>query len=326
MEFYNNFPEWKKNVYRLLCAPLARWMLKNQDRLFMLWEDLGLHVLPNHFYTPIPDTRLLPSNIVDSNLTGIDMNDTGQKLFLHNTLSLYKDDFHELLGKSVEANYGFHLGNGRFDGLDALVAYAMVRKHKPRRVIEVGSGMSTRILSLAGRQAEGELSITCIEPFPDETLGQVPGVGYIYESPVEELDIDLFDALEKGDILFIDSSHTIRTSGDVLFLFLEVLPRLKKGVLVHVHDIFLPLDYPRNWLVNEHRFWCEQYLLQAFLVGNVQFRVYFANSYMGLNYPIELKSLIDYPGSLEEQLEEEYSRLFPGKKWWGGGSIWLEKV
>src|SRR5207247_5820903 len=90
--------------------------------------------------------------------------------------------------------------------------------------------------------------------------------------------------LQSGDVLFIDSSHTVKIGGDVNYLFLEVLPRLKPGVIVHVHDIFLPFEYPREWVRDDFRFWAEQYLLQAFLTFNSEFQVLMANNYLNHSY------------------------------------------
>ena len=119
--------------------------------------------------------------------------------------------------------------------------------------------------------------------------------------------LDLFTALEADDVLFIDSSHVVRTGGDVTFLFLEVLPRLQPGVVVQVHDVFLPHEYPREWVVDGLRFWNEQYVLQAFLAFNSAFRVLLANSYLDARYPDALRN------------------TFPTSPWWGGGSLWFQR-
>jgi hypothetical protein len=107
---------------------------------------------------------------------------------------------------------------------------------------------------------------------------------------VEDIDLEFFSELNSGDVLFTDSSHTVKIGGDVNYLFLEVLPRLKAGVIVHIHDIFLPFDYRRDWVLDEFRFWSEQYLLQAFLTFNSEFEVLMANSYMAHEYLDDLKA------------------------------------
>ena len=112
------------------------------------------------------------------------------------------------------------------------------------------------------------------------------------EKQIQDIDLDFFSQLQSGDILFIDSSHTIKIGGDVNYLFLEVLPRLKPGVIVHVHDIFLPFDYRRDWVKKEFRFWTEQYLLQAFLIFNSEFEVLMANGYLNHYHRAQSQSYV----------------------------------
>jgi hypothetical protein len=119
--------------------------------------------------------------------------------------------------------------------------------------------------------------------------------------------LDLFRTLHAGDVLFIDSSHVAKIGGDVTYLYLEVLPRLKPGVVVHIHDIFFPKEYPRAWNMEEFRFWNEQYLLQAFLTFNSEFSVLLANSYLAARHMDGLKE------------------AFPTSPWWGGGSFWMQR-
>ena len=116
--------------------------------------------------------------------------------------------------------------------------------------------------------------------------------------------------LEAGDVLFIDSSHMLRIGSDVQFEYLEILPRLKPGVIVHIHDIFLPAEYPRNWVHDKHIFWNEQYLLQAFLAFNASFEVLWGGSWMHLNHPAELESAF-----------QSYKRE---NQW--PGSFWIRRV
>ena len=127
------------------------------------------------------------------------------------------------------------------------------------------------------------------------------------ETKVQDVDVEFFSQLESGDILFIDSSHTVKIGGDVNYLFLEVLPRLKAGVIVHVHDIFFPFEYRRDWVLEEFRFWTEQYLLQAFLIFNSEFEVLMANSYLNHYHRPDLKA------------------AFPDLRRWIGGSFWMRR-
>ena len=173
---------------------------------------------------------------------------------------------------------GYYETNPVFGFSSAAVAHAMIRHYKPRCVIEVGSGNSTRILgaALERNQAESgaESSLVSIEPNPGPILsGEIPELVERISQPVEQVPFSLFQRLGPGDLLFIDSSHIIRYGSDVIFLYLEVLPRLRPGVVVHVHDIHLPWAYPREYFEQHRWVWNEQYLLQALLAGGGTFRV-----------------------------------------------------
>jgi hypothetical protein len=277
--------------------------------IFPLWERHGFHVTPVHFYQPIPDTRSLPETLWDrpSKLVGIDMNDTIQLDLLRNQFPKFRHEYDRFPAEPTGEPGRFYLNNGLFDGIDALVAYCMIRHFQPRLIIEVGSGFS----SLAAAEAiarNKNSALICIEPFPLDFLRQgFPGLHSLIEKKVEDIGLEFFSQLESGDILFIDSSHTVKIGGDVNYLFLEVLPRLKPGVIVHVHDIFLPFDYRRDWVMDELRFWTEQYLLQAFLSFNSEFEVLMANAYLAHRWMGELKA------------------TFTNSPWWGGGSFWMRR-
>jgi methyltransferase family protein len=278
--------------------------------IFPLWERHGFHVTPVHFYQPIPDTQSLPEDLWDrpSELVGIDMNDSVQLDLLRNRFPKFRDEYEHLPTRSTGEPGRFHLNNGLFDGTDALVAYCMVRHFQPRLIIEVGGGFSS-LLAAEAMVKNNDSALICIEPFPQEFLLRgFPGLHSVIEKKVEDVGLEFFAQLHVGDILFIDSSHTVKIGGDVNYLFLEVLPRLKPGVIVHVHDIFLPFEYRRDWVMDEFRFWTEQYLLQAFLAFNSEFEVLMANSYLNYYHPQDLKA------------------AFPNlSSPWGGGSFWMRR-
>ena len=134
----------------------------------------------------------------------------------------------------------------------------MVRHFKPRNIIEIGSGYSSLISGQAAAK-NGAPALICVEPFPLDFLKKgFPGLRALVQKKVEDVGLDFFSQLQSGDIFFIDSSHTVKIGGDVNYLFLEVLPRLNPGVIVHVHDILFPFDYRRDWVMDEFRFWTEQ--------------------------------------------------------------------
>jgi len=137
---------------------------------------------------------------------------------------------------------------------------------------------------------ENSAELIAIEPYPNEVLRRgFPGLSRLIPRKVEEVDLSQFDELKQNDILFIDSSHVLRIGNDVQYEYLEVLPRINKGIIIHIHDIFLPMEYPKNWVLKMHRFWSEQYLLQAFLAFNSAFEILWAGSYMHLRHPDQLE-------------------------------------
>ncbi|HEY4258465.1 MAG TPA: class I SAM-dependent methyltransferase [Candidatus Udaeobacter sp.] len=295
---------------RFLAKVLPRCLhTTNFPEIFRLWERHGFHVTPVHFYQPIPDTRSLPETLWDhpGKLVGIDMNETIQLDLLRNHFPKFRHEYdHFRVGPTGEPGH-FYFNNGLFDGTDALVAYCMIRHFQPRLIVEVGSGFSSLVAAEAIAKNK-DSALICIEPFPLDFLRQgFRGLQSLIEKKVEDLGLEFFSQLDSGDILFIDSSHTVKIGGDVNYLFLEVLPRLKPGVIVHVHDIFLPFDYRRDWVMDELRFWTEQYLLQAFLSFNSEFEVLMANTYLAHRYMEELKA------------------TFTNSPWWGGGSFWMRR-
>jgi hypothetical protein len=179
----------------------------------------------------------------------------------------------------------FWLANSFFSSVDSEILYAMIRHLNPKRIVEIGSGYSTLIMvqALAVNAEVGATAhIRCIDPFPRDFIGQLAGRGQIelIREPIERAFLHALDDLSPGDVLFIDSSHALRTGGDVYWAFLEIIPRLCPGCYIHVHDIFLPHDYPRKWVLDNHWFWNEQYLLQGFLAFNTEFEVVLALAWL----------------------------------------------
>jgi hypothetical protein len=227
--------------------------------------------------------------------------------------------------------YEYHYHNGLFECGDAEVAYAMVRHFKPRRVIEIGGGYSSRLIAEALRRnaltgCTGEL-IT-IEPAPDELLRNgFPGLSMLIADPAQTVDLSLFADLREGDVLFIDSSHVVKTGSDVCYECLQVLPCLRPGVLVHFHDIFLPCEYPRQAVLQRLCFWSEQYLLQAFLAMNEHYEVIWSGSAMQLFLPDVLERAVpNWPDSYR-RVPESMRRFLPtldGNRLWPT-SFWIRR-
>jgi hypothetical protein len=292
---------------------------KEFHEIFQLWERKGFHVTPVHFYQPIPDTQNLPKTLWDkpSDLVGIDMNESMQLDLLRKHFPKFRNEYEQFPTGPAGKLHHFHLDNDLFGGLDALIAHCMVRHFKPRLIVEIGGGFSTLLLTEAAAK-NNTSALICIEPFPQEFLKQgFPGLNRLIEKKVEDIDLEFFSELHSGDVLFIDSSHTVKIGGDVNYLFLEVLPRLEPGVIVHIHDIFLPFDYRRDWVLGKFRFWAEQYLLQAFLAFNSEFEVLMANNYVAHEYLDDIKAA--FPSL------EKLKAAFPNSVGWGGGSFWMRR-
>jgi hypothetical protein len=275
---------------------LLAWPLFSQAA-FEFYQRLGVHVLRKHYYSPIPDTaRLLAQPDLwstPSELAGIDMNDAGQLTLLREVVPRYVDECRFPVHPTGTSS-DYYVSNQEFGLISATVLHSIVREFKPARVIEVGSGSSTlvaaRALRMTGRH---DVTLTAIEPFPNRVLLQgVEGLTRLVAERVENLDVATFSELEENDILFIDSTHVFQMAGDVDYLYFKVLPALKPGVIVHIHDIFLPKPYPQRFVVEQRHFWNEQYLLQAFLMFNDEFRVLWCSSYMQWKYPDLVESTI----------------------------------
>lgn len=275
-----------------------------------IFNFVGVFPILDHYYEP----KFNYSNIkIPFNkpriLPGIDLNIDGQ-LEILNSFN-FSEELVELANKPKEKLvYSFDVGP--FNSGDAEYLYNMIRHFKPRRILEIGSGHSTLIANHAVKKNMEiydfqEIKHICIEPFEHKWLEEL-GIEVI-RSMVEDIPLDFFKQLESNDILFIDSSHVIRPQGDVLFEYLQILPSLNKGVIIHIHDIFTPRDYLQEWFDNGTLFWNEQYLLEAFLTLNSSFRIIGAVNYLKHEY---YDSLIEKCPMLSKNREP--------------GSFWIQKV
>ncbi len=239
-----------------------------------LLRRLGVFALRAHYYEPQFDFRGLARPLADVRpLPGIDLDLPGQLALLDRMR--FAEELRDL-PRERRGELEYHLDNRFFEAGDAEFLYQIIRLKQPRQIIEIGSGNSTVMAMKAlarNRQdnADYRCEHICIEPYEMPWLEKTGA--RIIRRRVEDVGKEIFATLGPNDLLFIDSSHVIRPQGDVLFEVLELLPTLPPGVIVHVHDIFTPRDYPTQWVINEVRFWNEQYLLEAFLSGNGRWRV-----------------------------------------------------
>jgi hypothetical protein len=240
----------------------------------------GIVVLPNHFYTPIADVRELERTkqkwAKRSPMTGIDADIGRQVARLEEIVKPFEPEYRGNSTYKEGAAKGFGPG---FGYVEAQALHGVLRWLKPKRMIEVGSGVSTHcaVNALALNASEGHPGeITCIEPYPSDYLKSSPAIDLV-ASKVEDIDPATFDRLGEGDLLFIDTSHAVRPVGDVTHLYLEVIPRIKPGCVIHIHDIYFPYSFQRDLLDGLFQT-TETHMLQALLANNDRLEILFCLS------------------------------------------------
>lgn len=243
-----------------------------------LFRRAGYDLTRRSYYSPIPDPAVLPAALWDrpATMPAVDLR-LESAVGLLAELRPFIAEFAPRRDRAPGS--GFYLDNGAYESVDAEVLYALLRLTRPAQVVELGSGCSSHVIDAARVSNEadgGGFGHQIYDPFPfaGNSMGPVPGAE-VHPVPAEEIDLAVFDMLEDGDVLFVDTTHTVRIGGDVTRIVLDALPRLAPGVLVHFHDVFLPFEYPRAWVLEHRRAWAEQYLLQAFLAFNDAFEVVF---------------------------------------------------
>jgi len=203
---------------------------------------------------------------------------------------------------------GYSFANDYFSSPDVEVLYTTIRLFQPAHIVEIGCGNSTRVIRQALIDGSINASVTAIDPYPRTDIEEF--VDVFHRTLLEDLvqtDVQFFYTLKPNDVLFIDSSHEIRTGNDVTCLYTHVLPNLVPGVLVHIHDIFLPYEYPSEWLLDHRWHWNEQYLVQALLTGSQMFEVL-------------------WPGHFVQRTQPDFARHFTHLQGRHSKSLWLRKV
>jgi hypothetical protein len=269
-----------------------------------------------HFYSPICDpvelrereSELWPGAL-SSEMPGIALNTSAQMRLL-DALAPFVPEISFPYDDPPGRPPRYFYGNDQYPCLDAEVLFCMLRHFRPNHVMEIGSGYSSLITAEVNRQfRSGAMEFTCIEPYPRQFLiDGVPGVTSLIRKKVQQMGPGFFSRLGPDDILFIDSSHVAKAGSDVNYLLFEILPSLQPGVMVHIHDIFLPDEYPKRWVIDEGRNWNEQYVVRAFLQYNEAFEIVWAAYYMCTRHAGETAAV--FP-------------RFP--KYGGGGSLWLRR-
>jgi len=296
-------------------------LLAERDRLKQHCESLqaqlaNLGYPPGHFYSPIVDAsdpRVMEAvrNRVSAPFPAGIALDVEKMTSLMQRLA--EQHRHFPFPRHQQPEYRFYFDNPFFGCHDASVLFSMLLEFKPRRIVEVGCGHSScLLLDTSERFFDGALELTLIDPSLD-TLKDIFGDSgasnaRLIASPVQDAERAVFEQLQENDILFLDSSHVSKTGSDINHLVFEILPRLKPGVLVHIHDILYPFEYLEEWVLQEKRGWNEAYLLRAFLQYNSAFEIVYWNNFAS------------------HRLREDLARLMPLCLENEGGSIWLRRL
>lgn len=239
-----------------------------------LCRRFGFHPLRVHFYAPVPEYESVPPQYFaqPQPFPGFEIDRERVRPTLERLGAFASEcDWPAAPGAPGE----YHSDNEMFGYASAALLHSMLRAHRTRRAVEVGSGYST-LITLDALERNGGGELTCIEPYPAAWLeARLARSGAtLVRSKAQDVPLATFECLAAGDLLFIDSSHVAKLAADVNFLLLQVLPRLRPGVLVHVHDIYIPYEYPAvHFFGPDKQFWNEQYLLQAFLTLNPAFEI-----------------------------------------------------
>jgi len=275
-------------------------VLRLGKTLFPFFERFGIHITRNTFYSPVPDTGTLQDHLWKnhSELVGIDVRKETQLALLSTLVAKFKDEYRNLPLNDEQPlkPYDYYINNGLFESVDGEILYCMIRYFKPKKIFEIGSGNSTylsakAVLKNREEDAGADCNLVAMEPYPNPVLkAGFPGLSKLLVVKIQDIPTSEFQKLNANDVLFIDSSHVVKLGSDVWYEYLEILPRLNKGVVVHAHDIFLPAEYPKDWVLKNLKFYNEQYLLQAFLTFNNAFEVLWMSHYMHLKHPEHLRS------------------------------------
>jgi predicted O-methyltransferase YrrM len=301
---------------------MPRLLTKASFKLFVLCDSLGIHVLPRHYYTPVPDYGWLKANkhvwTPRASLIGFHWDLDEQLNWLAEISRPY---YEEVSGLSFYNRTTKSAVGPGFGPIESQVLHCFVRAVAPARIVEIGSGVSTACMIYASdlnqKESRRRCHITCIEPHPKKAFRNVGNVVHLRQ-PCQTVPRSTFDGLDAGDLLFIDSSHSVKVGSDVIRIYLDILPSLKSGVFVHIHDIFLPYLYQRSVLSNYFA-WQETSLLLALLINNAQFSVLACLSALHYDRSRQLRDLLpDYrprPGfeGLDDPLAPEGH--FPASLW-----------
>jgi len=295
-------------------AKLARKYMWDMSAQRIL-QDHGVMTEPNRFYSQLPSLKDIEGSFeYDAIHSGKgvwwneDLFDLDAIRAVIETLLPFAEEFDPPLEGDVKNPTTYFWNNPAFSFSDAMAYWCFIRKHKPAHIVEIGSGFSTLIASQAIKaNKKGRLS--CIEPYPMDWLKQnIPDINLI-ERPIQDIPVAEFNELfQDGDILMIDSTHTVKMGSDCLWIYLKLLPALESDLYIHVHDISLPFAMPAKKAMESRIHWAEMYLLMAYLLENPRVETLFSSKLCAT------------------LLRDEGLALMDGKKGAGGGSFWFRQT
>jgi len=257
----------------------------------LVWADIetrrklqehGVSVTPSNFYSTIPSIKEVEESYEYSSGQ---VPYPSEQLFSDRrlleeliALTTFSTEFSPPREGEENSCTNFFWNNSQFSYSDAMSYYSFIRRYKPARVVEIGSGFSS-LVAIEALQKNQEGELFCIEPYPRPFLLQREDIRLMQKKAQDVSVEELNELLRDGDILFIDSTHTVKTGSDCLHIYLRLLPMVKHNIIVHVHDIFLPFGMPKSWILEHQLFWTEQYLLLALLTDNHKCKVLFGSAY-----------------------------------------------
>lgn len=280
-------------------------------KIFVGLQNIGVNILPNHFYSNIPHISRLKSETFwreRNSMVGVRGADVEEQF-------AFVKDCHSKTGNKEILTNNELIRTARqqqkedgFGPVEADFLYCLINAVQPKKIIQIGAGVSTAIMRRAAKDVDYPLRITCVEPYPSKyikTLNDREEIRLIPEI-AQKVPLDILTDLEEGDLFFVDSTHTVKTGSEVNRIILEVLPRLNTGVFVHFHDIFFPYDYQRNVLGNSLFFWEETTLLHAFLIHNSRYAIKASLSMLHYDKKKELQQL--FPNYIPQEEEDGLSK------------------
>lgn len=279
---------------------------------FLEIQRLGFHFQANNFYSPLNDCNFLQNNEdlwknaykpreIDWNLNG--------QMETAELVGKYVDELRDIPKRQPSGKIEYCWDNNFWNNSDAIVQYGLLRALKPKKIIEIGCGWSSLLMKKALDRNNTPCQVTQIEPYPNRQIfDTLPQEWKHHECILQRAPLNIFSELSDGDFCFYDGSHCVKTASDVNWFFFEILPRLAPGVVIHLHDIFLPDAYPDQWIFERGQTWNEQYILQAFLMYNRNYKIIMANRFLWK----EKQSF----------LENTYKGVSPAY----GCSFWMKKI